>query len=55
MAPSDKSLIISVGEARKVLGKQSENLSDDQIIDLIISLTDIASYILQLKSVPKNE
>lgn len=51
----DAPLVISVGEARKILGKQAEILSDDQIIELILSLTDIASHILQLKSVPKNE
>jgi hypothetical protein len=48
-------LVISVNEARKILGKQAETLSDDQIINLILSLTDIASHILQLKAVPKNE
>lgn len=51
----DAPLVISVGEARKILGKQAETLSDDQIIDLILSLTDIATHILELETVPKNE
>jgi len=44
-------LIISIKEARKILGKEAENLSDDQIEDLIINLQSIAK--LYIQSVPK--
>lgn len=45
-------LIISTKEARKILGKEAENLSDDQIEDLIINLQSIAK--LYIQSVPKS-
>jgi hypothetical protein len=48
-------LVISVGEARKILGKQADELEDDQIIDVILSLTDIATTLLQQDYVPRNE
>lgn len=33
-------LIISVGEARKILGKECESMTDDEIISEIYNLTD---------------
>jgi hypothetical protein len=42
-------LIISVQEARKILGKIAEPLSDDQVIQIILNLTDIATYVLEDK------
>lgn len=47
-------LIISVNEARKLLGKDASILSDDQIIDYILALTGIAANYLSNVSVPKN-
>ena len=34
-----RKLPISIGEARKKLGKDAEQLSDDQIIEIIITLS----------------
>jgi hypothetical protein len=51
---SKEGLITTVGEARKLLGKQAEMLSDEQIIDCILNLTAIASSYLNLETVPKN-
>ena len=42
MQPDDN-LIISVTEARKLLGKKYEHMSDEQIQDLIIQLDEIAT------------
>lgn len=36
--PLSKGLIISVGEARKILGKKSTELSDDEVESLIVNL-----------------
>lgn len=44
-------LIISIKEARKILGKEAEDLSDDQVEDLIINFQSIAK--LYIQSVPK--
>jgi hypothetical protein len=46
-------LIISVKEARKLLGKDGLSLSDDQIEQLIITLTDVSSKALSQNTVPK--
>lgn len=40
-------LIISVKEARKLLGMNAATLTDDQVEQFIITLTDIASVSLQ--------
>lgn len=40
-------LIISVKEARKVLGRDAELLSDDDVIKLVSSFTRIANGFLQ--------
>ncbi|HUA13455.1 MAG TPA: hypothetical protein VL989_03070 [Candidatus Sulfotelmatobacter sp.] len=42
------SLIISVKEARKLLGKDYNHLSDEQIEDLIINLHEIAKGALRM-------
>jgi hypothetical protein len=39
-------LVISVKEARKLLGKDGEGLSDDQIKNLIITLTEVSTRVL---------
>lgn len=39
--------IITVKEARKLLGKKSESMSDDQVKDLIEFLTSMAEDFLQ--------
>ena len=46
-------LIISIKEMRKVMGKGSESLSDNQIENLIITLTEASSILLNQKMVPK--
>jgi hypothetical protein len=48
-----KNLIISVKEARKLLGKDGEQLADDQIEHLIITLTEMSSVLLNQDMVPK--
>jgi len=40
-------LIISVKEARKILGKDAHQLSDDQIQELILQFTSMANEFLQ--------
>ncbi len=42
----DNLLVISVKEARKLLGKDGEGLSDDQIEHLIITLSEVGSRVL---------
>lgn len=46
--------IITVPEARKLLGVEAKTLSDDQILNLIITLTDLSSLLLGQNVVPKN-
>ena len=48
-------LIISVNEARKLLGKDAAELSDEDVEELIITLTGIASTFLKKPLVPKNK
>lgn len=45
--------IISVKEARKILGKEYDNVSDDNLMGIIKSLSKIASYYLDSIRVPK--
>ena len=52
---ASKELVIQVSEARKLLGKDADKLSDEQIIDLILALTAIAAVQLEAKKVPKSE
>ena len=49
----DSQLIISVKEMRKLLGTDGNNLSDDQIELLIMTLTESSSMMLNQKMVPK--
>lgn len=44
--------VISVKEARKLLGKDGQELSDDQIKNLIITLTEASSLLLNQNVVP---
>jgi hypothetical protein len=46
--------LITVKEARKLLGKQAEHMSDDLIEELIFSLTTVGARYLQAEEVPKN-
>ena len=46
--------IISTGEARKILGKEYEELSDEHLMGVIVSLSKIASYFLDSITVPEN-
>ena len=50
---SDKP-IISVKEARKILGKEYNNVSDDNLLGIICSLHQIANYYLDSIKVPNN-
>lgn len=45
--------IISVKEARKILGKEYSDVSDDNLMGIIKSLTQIANYYLDSIKVPK--
>jgi hypothetical protein len=47
-------LIISVNETRKLLGKDGRDLSDTQIEQLIMTLTDLSSMLLDQNMVPNN-
>lgn len=47
MEATNQKLIISVPEARKYLGKDAYTLSDDQVKELIVSLTSMAEQFLQ--------
>ncbi len=47
--------IISIGEVRKILGKEYRNMSDDNLMGVIISLTKIANYLLDKVKVPKSD
>lgn len=48
-------LILSIKETRKLLGKDGEHLTDDQIEHLIITLTELSSILLNQIVVPKNK
>lgn len=45
------SLIISVKEARKLLGSEAKDMTDEQVVQLIQNFTDIVGLFIQ--SVPK--
>lgn len=48
--------IISVKEARKLLGKKvSDQLSDEEVGRLIGNMSFLANWLLETKSVPQNE
>lgn len=46
--------IITTGEARKILGKDYEGLSDEHLMGIIASLSKIAGYFLDKINVPEN-
>jgi|GEM_PF-1623334 len=46
-APPTTELVISTKEARKLIGKSSKQLSDNQIIEQILTLTSVADNFLQ--------
>ena len=46
--------IISTKEARKVLGKDYDELSDEHLMGVIVSLSKIADYFLGMVKVPEN-
>lgn len=48
-------LIISVGEMRKLLGSDGKNMTDNQIVLLILTLTETSSMLLNQSLVPKNQ
>lgn len=48
-------LVISVKEARKLLGKDGKTLSDNQVIELVQTLTVVAdNFLLDLGSINYN-
>ena len=46
--------IITTGEARKILGKECESLSDEHLVGIIVSLSKIAEYYIGKMNVPNN-
>ncbi len=46
-------LIISVKEMRKLLGADGKHMTDDQVEQLIMALTESSSMLLNQKMVPK--
>jgi len=48
-------LIISIKEMRKLMGKDARSLSDAQIENLIITLTEASSVLLNQSQVPKKQ
>lgn len=46
--------IISVKEARKLLGKEARGMDDNQVMEVILLLTDFAKAYLQKKYVKKS-
>lgn len=52
---SDDKLVISLKEARKLLGQDGKSLSDSQVIELIHTLTVVAdNFLLDLGSINYN-
>jgi hypothetical protein len=52
-SPIDTGLIISVKEIRKLLGQDGKFMTDEQIEELIITLTEASSMLLNQAIVPK--
>lgn len=46
--PQKDGLIISIGEMRKLLGEKGSRLTDNQVRDTILTLTDMADKHLKL-------
>lgn len=52
---SDDKLVISLKEARKLLGHDGKSLSDNQVIELIQTLTVVAdNFLLDIGSINYN-
>jgi len=47
------SLVMSVGEARKLLGTEAKQLEDDQIAILLIEMEELAHHLLKYKQFVK--
>ena len=47
MADADENLIISVKEARKLMGKEAEKYTDEQVIKIITDLDFIAGMAIK--------
>jgi hypothetical protein len=43
-------LIISIGEARKIMGAEASELGDNQLAHLILELSELAHELLKVKS-----
>jgi hypothetical protein len=48
-------LPLTVLEARKILGADAKNMSDEEIMDVLIAMTEIANTYLSMKLIPKSE
>lgn len=46
--------VISVNEARKLLGKESQDMDDEQVMQIILLLTEAAQAYLQKHYVKKS-
>lgn len=47
-------LIVSIKEARKILGKDAKNMTDKDVSSLITAYDDIATLIIRNYTIPKN-
>jgi hypothetical protein len=47
--------LISINEARKLLGKEAQDLSDQEVVDLIVLLTDSAKEYLKIIVLKRQE
>lgn len=47
------SLVMSVGEARKLLGIEAKELDDDQIAILLLEMEELAHHLLKYKQFVK--
>lgn len=48
-----RSLVMSVGEARKILGVDAKELDDDQIAILLIEMEELAHHLIKYKQFVK--
>ena len=46
--------VITAGEARKILGKEYESLTDEYLVGVIVSLSKIAECLIGKMNVPNN-
>jgi len=47
--------LMSVKEARKLLGKEAQGMDDDQVLAVIVILTDVAKAYLETINVKKSK